>query len=100
MFDTIRKKRLGALADGRRPWLGSARFLECIEDVETLDLATSALLEGAEEPTSLARLALASIGNGVALDFAQAAETGSERDDGQGSRGTPRGEGRTICRRL
>lgn len=82
MLDTIRKKRVGAFADRGRPWFGSARFLRCIEDVETLDLATSTLLKGAYKPTSLARLALASFGNGVALDFAQAAEAGVGRRSG------------------
>ena len=75
MLETVRKKRLGAFADRRRARLG-ARFLRCIEDVETLDLAASALLEGADEPTGLTRLALAGIGDGVALDFAQAAGAG------------------------
>lgn len=72
MLETGRKKRLGAFADGRRPRLGSAGFLRRIEDVETLDLATSALLEGTDEPTRLARFALAGLGDGVTFYFAQA----------------------------
>lgn len=84
MLDTVRKKRLGAFADGRRPRFGSTGFLRCIEDVETLDLATSALLKGAEEPTGLARFALAGIGDRVTLYFAQAA--GAKRRSGESGR--------------
>lgn len=74
MLEAVRKKGRG---DRGRPRLGHRGFLGCIEDVETLDLAARALLEGADEPPGLARLALAGIGDGVALDLAQA--TGGRR---------------------
>jgi hypothetical protein len=89
-----------ATADGGRARLGRGGLLRGLEDVETLDLAAGTLLEGANEAPGLAGLALAGIGNGVALDLAQAA-SGTRGQNGleSGQRGTGHAARRTRRRR-